>query len=366
MERQRPTDRTFTPGQIVRIRTYEAIGRSLAADLAVATELREELSGLLHSDPQGRERIYEGTLRHYFHGSGRDFCEVVQSPFVRAFEGTPMCTDKEAEFLRSLRNLATSTSIPQDLAADFQEWLERRLPVLAKGLQSCVLDTGVIPPLTPEEISRRSSELTKRRWEKPGAYAEFQRLGTQAAAENAGPRVFTDEVREQMQRWFDKGHDYETVAELLRGLGIETNTTVVKSTVRHYPDLHYTPAERARQQLLGFQEAVRAIFEATGSTLKTADILEKLGHTRTKTNYYLRRQGSRNKVYWNEKVKIEGNARRLDELVVEFASGGYRTVKEEYNALVIYLRQNGIDLKFSLNSYEGARSRILRQRTNSS
>lgn len=368
MERQRPIDRAYSPGQIAHIRTYEMIGRSLAGDLTRAPELRDEISGLLHSDPTGRERIYEGIIRHYFNESGRDFRSQVESPFVRSFEGTPLCDEEETNFLDALRNLASTTSTPpEDLVTDFQEWLERRLPVMAKGLQSCVLDTGVIPPLTPEEILRRSSELMKRRWaENPDAYVEFQRLGTQAAAENAGPKVFTEEVRGHMQRWFDKDIDYETTVELLRGLGIETHETVVRSAVQRYPDLHYTPAENQKQLLEGYKSAMRDIFDATNSPVKTREILAKLGYSPAKTQHWLSKMDLRNRTYWDREVNLEGQPKRLDELMVEFAKRNFPTVKEEYEAVKAYLEENGVNVRFSFNAYDTSRRKIVGKRTTTS
>lgn len=357
--------RRYTGIQVFHIESYKLMGKILSEDLASKPELRDELSRLIHQDPVGHNRIYEGTLRHYFYDGAGDFQRLVESPFVRAFTGTRLCTEAEVDFLSTLRHFAASTSeLPRDIAGNFWSWLDRRLPLMARGLQMCILDSGVIPPLTPEEITRRRSELLKRSWiEHPEKYVESVRLATQASVENAGPRVFTDEVRAQMQRWFDQGHDYKTVAELLRDFGIETNRLRLNWVVKRYPDLHYTPGEIKNQQLQGFKEAVKSIFEATGSTKKTKGILEKLGYSQERVEHYLETQGLRNKVYWNEEVQIEGAPRRLNALIIEFASGNYPTVGNEYKAFGSFLEQKGVKLKFSFSSYRGVRKRILQQRS---
>lgn len=148
--------RSFTWQQAQLLLGYDLMGQSLARDLAQMPDLRDEVSLLVHTTTLG----YEGVLRHIFFESGRDERSLITSPFVRAFETTSQCSDEEREFLTQLKNLSARTDleIPEELAIDFQEWVDSKIPFLAKGLQRCVLDAGVIDPLTREEAQNKSLE----------------------------------------------------------------------------------------------------------------------------------------------------------------------------------------------------------------
>lgn len=272
--------RVFTWQQTQLISGQAIMGESLAKLLTGLPESVTELSVLLHTTSLG----YEGVLRHHFTQSGREFHVLLESPFVRAFETAPQCTDEEKQFLTNLRSLAARTEPPSEEAvSNFQNWVESRMAFMVKGFQRFVLDAGIIEPLTAEEV-RRNLMAGGKAWNKrnPDKRAEFQRRATRAAAEVAQPRVFTQPVRVQMQQWFDKGLSYKEVIKLLEKIGVNTTYETLIWMVSQYDDLHYTPNERRAEAKNGFLEAVRDILEATGSRNKTRRTLEKLGYKRHK------------------------------------------------------------------------------------
>lgn len=348
----------FTWKQTQLIRGHNLMGISLAHDLAQDPELRDELSRLIHDTPLD----YEGVLRYIFFESGRDAGTLVISPFVRAFEATPQCTDEERALLSRLKNVATRTdaAVPEGLTSDFQEWADARMPFLAKGLQRYVLDSGLIDPLTREEANKKAKEGYKA-WIKanPEIWAENQRRASAAAAESAQPRVFTDKLRAQIQKWFDKGWGYETVVEALKGRGIIITKKGLIRIVAYYEDLHFTPYELKRREREGFLEAVKDIFKATGSRRETIVILQKLGHHPKKTEAALNKYRLRERIDWRNTVDVAGEQKRLRDIVADFVVGGYPTIKDEYNAFMSFIKDKGVNVKISVEKYRDIRKRIL-------
>lgn len=351
--------RNFTWQQVQILLGHDLMGKSLAQDLTQMPELKDELSRLVHNPSLG----YEGVLRNIFFESGRDVRALITSPFVRAFEATPQCSDEERAFLVRLKSLTTRTDIddiPEELARDFQEWADVRIPFLAKGLQRCILDSGVIEPLSPKEASNKRFAASKVwREANPSRAAEIQQLATDAAVEAAHPIVFTDEVRAKIQAWFDRGLDYETVQELLKGIGVNTTTASLIVAVGSYEDLHYTLEERRRREREGYREAVKDIFEATGSRSKTTEILKKLGHHPGKTAGAFHQLGLRERINWKSTVEIDGVQRKLEEVMLDFIVSGYPMIKDEHQAFTSFLKEKGVSINISYGAYGSMRSYIL-------
>lgn len=356
MERPELRWEGYTWQQAHLIKNYDRMGKLLAAELPQSPELTDELSHLLHRTPLS----YEGVIKHHFLESNRDIASVVQGPFVRAFLTTDQCTDEEAAFIGQLRELALTGQLDERATDGYRKWVDSRSGFIAKGFQRFVLDAGVIPPLTPEEINWKSHEAERLdREANPEKYADIQRRAAQAAAEAAAPIVFTDEVREQVQRWYDKGHDYETVTELLKGIGVTTTPGGLREATSSYDDLHYTLTEIRKQAYQGFLRAAREIFDLSKSRKKTVTILEHLGYSRAKTEDVLNKLKLRERIDWTASVDIGGQQTSLENIVLDFITRGFPTIIDEWRAFQQYLSENGIDRNIAQSSYCAARARIL-------
>ncbi|MBI2268429.1 MAG: hypothetical protein HYU80_03235 [Candidatus Blackburnbacteria bacterium] len=205
--------------QVALIHGQGIMGACLARELTTLPALKEELSYLIHKTPLS----YEEIVTYYLFGKGLDLPTVLNSPFVRCFETTPQCKEDEQQFLSNLRHSANNTALWPELTKTFQEWAERRIPYLARGLKRSILSHRVIEPLTEEEGRWKTNE-GYRLWRKnnPDQVSKIQKAASQKAAEVASARVFTPQVRDQIQKWFDRGLDYQTVVELLKGIGVYT------------------------------------------------------------------------------------------------------------------------------------------------
>lgn len=332
------------------------MGQALAIELAQFPDITTGISTLIR-DPK---ITYEDILRHYLLTPDPKLHTLVASPFIQAFIQTPQCTNEEKAFLEQIKIASQHSSSSEERKDDFYDWVKSRISFMAGGLQRCVLDSGLIEPLSDEEAIRKS-QIGYRLWREanPSRVAEISRLGTQAAAEIAQPRTYTLEVRQQMQAWFDKGLDYETVRELLIGSGINVSTKSLIATVSYYDDLSYTLDKIKEERRQGYYAAMREIYELTSSRHKTVTILEKLGYNPRTTAVMINRLGLRERIDWTGGVEIDGRKIKLEDLMLEFTVKNYPTIKEEHQAFVAYLQSNGINTNITYGSYHGRRHSIL-------
>lgn len=288
-----PRKREYTLQQARLIEGYKKMGDTLAKELEKLPDLKVELSGLIRKTRPPLS--YRGVLDHYFFGSGRELPELVSGPIVRAFEVTPRCREEDERFLDDVRGaIRPGIQTPLVLQENFQEWVEARMSFFSQGLKRYFLDND---PLTHNELEAKRSRLLEIRWQvNHELYAGYQRKASEAAADEAKPRIFTPIVREQIQAWFDRGLDYNTVAELLRGIGVETSPRNLMKAVGFYDDLTYTLAEIKERERKDLETAAKVVFAHTGSRKKTLEIFAAFGIPEGTANRILRAGGVRKRV----------------------------------------------------------------------
>ncbi|MEK7521423.1 MAG: hypothetical protein AAB599_01305 [Patescibacteria group bacterium] len=341
------------------IEGQKIMGDCLALELANLPSLRGELSHLIHDTLLS----YEDVIRHHF--LSLDLPTILNNPLIRCFEAAPQCRQDEHELLAWLRQPPTDESLRPQLTAEFQEWLDRRIGYLAKGLERSVLDHAIVQPLSKEEqLKKRDGALKLWRQQFPQEASRIQKAASQKAAEVATARIFTPAVRAQIQEWFDRDLDYQTTTELLMGIGVYTTYKSLAGIVSEYDDLHYTPDEIRKNQRKGVEEATGEIFQLSGSREKTKEILEKLGISRGKTHDILNQLGLRESVDWTKPVNVGEMVITLQDLAISFMAGNYPTVKEEYLAFTNYLQEKGIEKTVSFGSYGGVRRKLLKRTLN--
>lgn len=274
MERGSREQQKFTWQQVQLISGYRVMGEALAQNLPQHPDLVFELSNLLHDTTLALG--YKGVLRRHF-AEERDISSLANSPFIMAMETTPQCTDEERSFFSSARGGSVSPE-------EFQEWIDTRIDFMSKGFQRFVLAAGVIEPLTREE-ARIITNAGRDKWNDnhPRERAAFQEAATKAAASAAEPRIYSPEVRQQIQSWFNLGYSYELVCELLRGLDVSTTVRGLKLATIYYEDLQYKKTDLDAEKRKGFLIAVKTIFNVTKSRKQTKEILANLGYSQGKT-----------------------------------------------------------------------------------
>lgn len=305
MQRRREEEPSqYTGEQIKLIKVYHSIGLGLAEKMPKYPDLIKELSGVMHGPPPVR---YVDVLDHYFHRSGRGLYALVEGPIIEAFRESPLCSGEEQAFFEAIKESQASVSVaPGYIHAGFNQWLKSRESVLVKGFQRFVLDTEIIPPYTADEVVELIRS-TRRTWieNNRGRFEELQRKAACAAGESAEPKIFTPEIRKQIQSWFHRGLDYKTVAELLEGKGVYVSPGRLRSVVSEYGDLEYTPKRREEEARKGFGLAAKEIFELSGSKSKTYAILRLLGYSEAKTRWTLERMGVYERVRKDTRLSSE-------------------------------------------------------------
>lgn len=351
-------DREYTWQQLKLIQGYEVMAQSLKEDLVNDPEFSLELSELIHNP----EISYEEALRHYFFESGRNLPTLIESPFIKAFEKTSQCREEEAQLISRLKVMISSgANITQSEQDEFNTWLDSRIKLIAKGFQRFVLTGELIEPLATKEVKdKQSRNLIGWMRDHPEEFRNHQEKASRAALEVNGPRVYTAELRHQIQKWFDKGHNIETVTELLRGVGVFVTHNSLKHAVDNYDDLRYKHAEIRQEIIDGLKDAAREIYDLTRSRKRTIQILKKLGFPESRTRGILRAFSDREKIDWNSVITLEDSQITLKNALISFTTSA-STQRLEYFNFMEYLQRNGVEMAITYSKYIDARRRFCKR-----
>lgn len=325
-------NRPFSGEQIGLIRFDEMMSSALTRELLGQENLVRELA----TDVHNTDLSYGMVVVKHFSNKDRGLSDIVESPFVKAFEATSMCKPENRELLSRIQGLVAKGDQPSNAdLVELEEWLDGAIPLISRGFMHFVNHAGVIPPLTDDErrLKQIAGSATYKATHPDEVVQSMERARFIGRDIIHQPPTYTPGRKKEMQDLFDQGFSYAQVVALLQQrIGIETNATNLRSAVRNYDDLDYDTSKRIRAE-----------------------------ERRSKAEKIRQEHGQKEKVNWTKTRDVDGRKIPLTQLMIEFLEQANQPrIRDEYAEFATYLKGQSIKINLTETAYRVKRKRILR------